>query len=486
MSIRTINPKAVWELFHDITQLPRPSKKEDKIINWLIEFAKKRGYNYKQDKVGNLTISAPATPGMENRKKICIQAHVDMVTEKNREIEFDFDNDPIDTYIDGDWVKANGTTLGADNGMGLAMGLAIIENNDITRPATDILCTVDEETGLTGANQLSPDLIDCDILINLDTEDFGHFTIGCAGGINTVGEFPIDMVQTNSSEKLSFFEMGIKGLKGGHSGLEIHTPRANSNSLLFRYLWNITKRFDIKIASIQGGNKHNAIPRESYVRFAIDKDHSEVLADYTKEFEQILQTEWSSSEPNLVVDLQSINSIEKYIQPSQVTSIIESLYTLYHGVYRMHPDIEGFVQSSTNFAAIATENNQITVLTSQRSSLNSEKYHLANIIRTQLNLGGAETKFTDGYPAWEPSTSSQILGVAVDIYKKMFGKEPAIEAVHAGLECGIIAEKSSGLDMLSFGPDIREAHTPQEKVSISSTKECWDLLLEIIKNVPAK
>lgn len=482
MEIRELEPKVVWKIFHEITQIPRPSKKEEKILNWLKEFASERGYKTKEDSVGNLLISAPATKGNESKKRVCIQAHVDMVTEKNRGSDFDFDNDPIQTYIDNGWVKAKGTTLGADNGMGLAMGLAIINDDSIPRPAIDVLCTVDEETGLTGANQLSSDLIECDILINLDTEEFGHFTIGCAGGINTIGEYPLKWEDT--PQNLKFYEFGIKGLKGGHSGLEISSPLANSNSLLFRYLWNIDKRFDVKVSNVMGGNKHNAIPRESFVRIAIDEDKADVLEDYTKEFGELLKAEWSSSEPNIEVVLETADSFANHIEENCLTAIVESLYTLYHGVYRMHPTIDNFVQSSTNFAAIETKEDIIHVLTSQRSSLNSEKYNLANIVRTQLTLGGAEAHHTDGYPAWEPSTDSEILNTGIEIYKRLFNQEPVIEAVHAGLECGIIADKTDrDIDMISFGPDIRSPHTPEEKIEIDSTAKCWDLLVKLIKNI---
>jgi dipeptidase D len=481
--IRNLEPKEVWEQFYQITQLPRPSKKEEKILDWLRKFASDRGYSTKEDEVGNLLISAPATKGMEDKKKICIQAHVDMVTEKNGGTEFDFDNDSIQTQINDDWVSAVGTTLGADNGMGLAMGLAIIENNNISRPATDILCTVDEETGLTGANQLSSDLIDCDILINLDTEEFGHFTIGCAGGMNTLATYNLER---SGSDNLSHLKLSIKGLKGGHSGLEIHTPRANSNVLLFRALWNISRRYELRICNLNGGNKHNAIPRESSAVIAIPSDKAEEIISYVNNARNIVYKEWHVAEPKLSIDIESTECDCDPITANDSTRVIESLYTLYHGVIRMHPEIEGLVQSSTNFAAISTEGDQIKVLTSQRSSVNTEKYNLANVIRSQFELGGASTEFTDGYPAWEPSTSSPILKEAVKIYKDIFNKEPVIETVHAGLECGIIAQKTkSPIDMLSFGPDIREAHNPEEKVSISSTADCWKLLKEIVANIPA-
>ncbi|GAB5465998.1 MAG: aminoacyl-histidine dipeptidase [Candidatus Kapaibacteriales bacterium] len=482
MSIRNLEPQKVWEIFHDITQIPRPSKKEEKILKWLKEFADFRGYTWKQDEVGNLAIYAPATKGMKDRKSICIQAHVDMVTEKNRDTEFDFDNEALETYIDGDWVKAKGTTLGADNGMGLAMGLAIIADNSISRPDTTILCTVDEETGLTGANQLSPAIIDGDILINLDTEEFGHFTIGCAGGINTFAKFYLDFEEASNATSIEVF---VKGLKGGHSGLEIHTPRANSNKLLLRILAEVVESVDLRLVKIEGGNKHNAIPRESFATIVVDDKNS-----FERAFDKALtnaRNEWGSAEKNLDIGYRfSENSDTKSITTEDTEIIISTLDVVPNGVVRYHPMIGDLVQTSSNLAILKTDGSNLNLLSSQRSSVDSEKSWLANSIKNLLELGGAEAGFTDGYPAWEPSMESEILSIGKELYKKRFGKEPVIETVHAGLECGIVSQKKPGMDMISFGPDIREAHTPDEMVSISTTRDCWDLLVDIVGSVPTK
>lgn len=482
--IRNLEPKIVWEYFHEITKYPRPSKKEEKIVAYCEQLASELGLPVKKDELGNLVISKPATPGMENRKAFCIQAHLDMVTEKNRDVEFDFDNDSIQTWIDEDWVKAKGTTLGADNGMGVAMGMAVLASKDLKHPAFELLLTLDEETGLTGAMQLGTDLLESDILINLDTEDDHTFSIGCAGGINTIGTYPTDKEALSSD--YAYYEVGIKGLMGGHSGVEIHEERGAATKFITRLLYNLVHKFGVRIASIDSGSKHNAIPREAFANVAIPTDKLNDVIEFIKEHDAVIKKEYQSVEKNVTAFATKIDSFSEVIKDDRIKQILNSFYAMPHGIWRWSPDIQGLVQTSTNFAVIETRGSDIQILTSQRSSVESEKYNIADQIKTVIELGGGNVEFGDGYPSWEPNLKSDILNIAKDLHTKRFGFEPTIEAIHAGLECGLIGERYPHLDMLSFGPTIKEPHTPDEKVQISTVKNCWDLLVDIIENMPAK
>lgn len=483
-ALANIEPQIVWDIFEGISQIPRPSKKEEKIIKYLTDWAKERNYEVENDKTGNFIIRKPATPGMEDRKGICIQGHVDMVCEKNAGTEFDFDNDPIQVYVDGDWVKAKGTTLGADNGVGVAMGLAVLESGE-PHPDMEILCTLDEETGLTGAMTLGKDLIKTsDILINLDSEEDGHFTIGCAGGINTLGSFKYEADEVPADAVP--YQVVVKGFKGGHSGIEIHDERGNAAKFLNRILWNLTNKYNIRLASFDSGNKHNAIPREGFATVMVPKSAESDFQNYVKAFHEQSVKEYGTKEPNLQVFAEKTEAPKRVMTTDMQKRLLNSFYVMPHGVYRMSPDIKGLVQTSTNFAVIETKENEVFVLTSQRSSMESEKLDIANTVKVALELGGAKAEYTDGYPAWEPNTESPILKEAVEIYKKLFSKDPVIELIHAGLECGLIGERYPHMDMLSFGPNLEEVHTPDEKIQISTTEKCWNLLHEIVKNVPKK
>ena len=482
--LSNIEPKLVWSIFEDITQVPRPSKHEEKIIKFLKDWAKERGYEVESDKVGNFVIRKPATKGMESKKGVCIQGHVDMVCEKNEDTEFDFFNDPIQPYIDGDWVKAKGTTLGADNGVGVAMGLAVLESG-MPHPDMEILCTLDEETGLTGAMGLGKDLLKTsDILINLDTEDDGHFTIGCAGGLNTLASFKYE-AEDVPGDSIPY-KINIKGFKGGHSGIEIDDERANAAKFLNRLLWHLTNKYNIRLSSFNSGKKHNAIPREGFAEVMVAKSAEKDFLAYVKQFHEQTVNEYGTKEPDAEITAEKTEAPKKVMSEKMQKNMLNSFYAMPHGIYRWSPDIDGLVQTSTNFAIVETKEDEVFVLTSQRSSVETEKYDIANTVKACLELGGAHVSFTDGYPAWEPNVESPILKEGIEIYKQIFDKEPVIEAIHAGLECGLIGEKYPGMDMLSFGPTLKEVHTPAEKISISTTQNTWNLLEGIIKDIPEK
>ncbi len=479
-----LEPKLVWEMFEEITKIPRPSKREDKMAAWLINFAKGNGLEYQEDEAGNLIIRKPASPGMENIKGIVIQGHMDMVCEKNADVDFDFDNDSLEIYIDGDWVKAKGTTLGADNGIGLAMGLALLKSNDIPLPYFELLCTRDEETGLTGAMKLGTDMVKADILINLDSEEDGAFTIGCAGGINTSATF--NYVSEPVPENHVSHTIAIKGLQGGHSGIEIHDGRANAIKLLNRVLWDFIKKFDLRLASINAGSAHNAIPREGFAVVTVSKDDEANMLKAVEEYNKIYKNEWLSKEPGIILFAEPADMPNKVMTKDLQYKLTSSLYAVPHGPIRFSPDIEGLVQTSTNLATIETKDNEVFVITSQRSSVGTENVYMANMVRCAFELGGAKVEQGDGYPAWQPNVHSEILNIAKETFVNLFGKEPVIEAIHAGLECGLIGEKYPGIDMLSFGPNLKDVHSPDEKVQISTVERAWKLLLAIIKNIPAK
>ncbi len=479
-----IQPEAVWHYFEEICNVPHPSKKEEKIAAFIIDWAKSKNFEVKTDKLGNIAIRKPATPGMENRKGVVIQGHIDMVCEKNSDVEFDFDTQGIEAYIDGDWVKAKGTTLGADNGIGVAMGMAILDSTDIPHPALEVLCTLDEETGLTGAIQLGTDLITGDILVNLDSEEDGTFTIGCAGGINTAAyfEYKAEAFPANYTA----YKLTVKGLKGGHSGIEINDGRANAAKIINRAAYTLINDLDAKLSSIASGNKHNAIPREGFATIAIPTAKIEEFNAFVAKFTEILKSEWISKEPNINFFAEPIAAPARVMTDEFQNRLVKSFYAVPHGVLRMSPDIKGLVQSSTNFAIVETRENEVYCLTSQRSSVESEKINVANKVKTALELGGAKVEMGDGYPAWQPNVNSPILKVAGEVYKNMYGKDAHIEIIHAGLECGLIGEKYPHMDMLSFGPNLRDVHSPDEKVQISSVERCYNFLKEVLKHIPVK
>ncbi len=479
-----LQPKPVWDIFEEICKYPRPSKKEEKIAAYILKFAEDLNLEVKKDALGNFVIKKPATPGMENRKTVVVQGHIDMVCEKNSDVEFDFDNDPIQPWIDGDWVKAKGTTLGADNGIGVAMGMAVLQSKDLQHPPFEVLCTLDEETGLTGAMQLGTDLLDADILINLDSEEDGAFTIGCAGGLNTAGHYKYE-ADTVPGESVAY-NIAVKGLKGGHSGIEIHDGRGNSLKFLNRLLYHLTRKFNIRLVSFDGGNKHNAIPREAFATVVVSSAATADLEKFIAEHDKVVKSEWISKEPNVSISAKKTEMPSRVMTSQMQTNLLNSFYAMPHGPIRMSPDIDDLVQTSTNFAIVETREDEVYVLTSQRSSVETEKGFMEDMVTAALEAGGANVTSGDGYPAWQPNVKSEILNLAKDIFTKEFGKAPKIEAIHAGLECGLVGEKYPGMDMLSFGPTLKEVHSPDEMIQISTVQNCWKLLIAILANIPEK
>lgn len=485
MTIKDLKPASVWSYFYEITQIPRPSKKEEKIIAYLLDFAKKHNLEVKKDKAGNVLITKPATKGLENRPTVILQGHVDMVCEKNQGTEHNFDTDPIETYIDGDWVKAKGTTLGADNGVGVAAALAILAAGDIEHPRLECLFTVDEETGLTGAYALTKDFLTGDILINLDTEEEGELYIGCAGGKITTATFSYQTVK--APEGCFWFKAQVGGLRGGHSGSDIDRGFGNANKILNRFLWELNQNYDLVLSTIDSGNLHNAIAREGYAVCGVPYNKKEDIAVAANIFSAKIEAELKNVDSKVKLSVQSTDIPDEIIDKDTTANLLNALYACPHGVLGMSHDIPGLVETSTNLASVKMkEGNTILITTSQRSSTESLKEDAGNMIKSVFELAGAQVKFSEGYPGWKPNPDSKILKIAEASYKKLFGKDAEIKAIHAGLECGLFLEKYPHLDMISCGPTITDAHSPAEQINIPSVAKWWDLVIDILKNIPEK
>jgi len=485
MTIRDLKPVSIWNYFYEITQIPRPSKKEEKIIDYLLNFAKKYNLDVKKDDAGNVLITKGATKGKENLPTVILQGHVDMVAEKNNDTVHEFEKDPIETYIDGDWVKAKGTTLGADNGMGVAAALAILAADDIEHGKLECLFTVDEETGLTGAYALSKDFLTGDIMINLDTEEEGEVYIGCAGGKTTYATFTYQ--KEDIPNNYFWFKVQVNGLNGGHSGSEINKGLGNANKILNRYLWALNNKLDFRLAEIDGGNLHNAIPREAYAIGGVPYNKKEDVIVLLNTMAPELAAEIKAIDPNLNIQVESTDTPAFVVDKKTSDNLLNAVYVCPHGVLGMSMDIPGLVETSTNLASVKMkEGNTIVVGTSQRSSTESLKNNAVNIIHVLFSMAGANVKSSEGYPGWKPNPNSKILEVAKNSYEKLFGKEPKIMAIHAGLECGLFFEKNPHLDIISCGPTITDAHSPAEQVNIPSVAKWWDFLLDILKSIPAK
>lgn len=478
--MKTLEPKLLWNFFHDITQIPRPSKKEEKVIAYLKNFAQQQNLGFKTDDAGNVLILKPATAGFENAKTVILQAHMDMVCEKNNEVEFNFDTDAIQYFIDGDFVRAKGTTLGGDNGIGMAMMLAVLASADLKHPAIECLFTVDEETGLTGAFALGNDFMTGKVLINLDSEDDGVIFIGCAGGIDTTATLPY--AEEKAPEGYFAFTVAVKGLKGGHSGDDINKGLGNANKILNRYLWTINKETDLRISRIDGGNLRNAIPREASATVCVpwsEKERVRVLLNY---YIADVEKEIGDTEPGFVMTLESEKLPVTVIDKKASDALLNVLYACPHGVKAMSRDMPGLVETSTNLASIKMkEKNQILITTSQRSSVESSKYDIANQVESVLLLAGASVTHGDGYPGWKPNVKSEILKIAEQSYSELFNEKASVRAIHAGLECGLFLEKYPYLDMISIGPQMYGVHSPDERLSISSTQKCWKWLVSILE-----
>jgi len=482
--IRKLEPKAVWEFFYQLTQIPRPSKHEAKAIEFTKKFGENLGLETIVDAVGNVIIRKPATPGYENRKGIVFQGHLDMVPQANSDSTHDFTKDPIDAYIDGDWVTARGTTLGSDNGIGVATAMAILASKDIVHGPIEALFTIDEETGMTGAFELKPGLLKGDILMNMDSEDEGELYVGCAGGID--GSFYFDAKYESVPAGFKAFQLVLKGLKGGHSGVDINLERGNANKIMFRFIKYATDHFGLRIGTVNGGNLRNAIPREAFADIVIPADKVNELTEYVSRFESIIKNEFSSVEPTFSFVAKPSDLPEKLISIDLQKRLTKAINGCMNGVIRMSQDMIGLVETSSNLAVVKCTENQIAVHCLLRSSVDSAKEDLAISIGSIFELAGAKVEFLGGYPGWKPNMNSEILKTMQDTYQKMTGKIPEIKAIHAGLECGLLGGVYPHWDMISFGPTIRFPHSPDEKVHIESVKRFYNWLVETLKNVPVK
>ena len=484
MEKKDLRPAVVFHYFDEVCQVPRPSKKEEKIRAYLLDFAKKHNLEAKTDEAGNVLIKKAASAGMENLKTVILQSHIDMVCEKNKDTEHNFETDPIQTYIDGEWLRANGTTLGADNGIGVATELAVLASDDIKHGPIECLFTVDEETGLTGAFALKEGFMNGDILLNLDSEDDGELFIGCAGGANTTAIYPFPTEK--APQGWFFFRVSVKGLTGGHSGDDISKNRANANKLLNRFLVQTMQKYGMRLADIEGGNLHNAIPREAHALCAVPMEYKEAVRVDLNIFISEIENEYSATEPNLSMDLESEAPVEYVMEQKAMERFLLSIYAVHHGVYAMSQDIPGLVETSSNLASIKVCDGTIKVVTSQRSSILSSRKDMSQMVSAAFILGGATVTTGEGYPGWKPNPSSEILKIAVESYKRLFGVEPKVKAIHAGLECGLFLQKYPSLDMVSFGPTLRGVHSPDERMLIPTVEKFWNHLLDILAHIPAK
>jgi dipeptidase D len=481
MNIDQLEPKSVWSNFSKLNAVPRPSKKEERVITFMLDFGKELGLETFSDAIGNVIIRKPATSGMEDKKMITLQSHLDMVHQKNTETQFDFDKQGIDMFVDGDWVKAKGTTLGADNGLGVAAIMALLESDSISHPALEALFTIDEETGMTGAFGLEGGILKGEILLNLDTEEDDEIDIGCAGGI--------DVTATRSYNKKpgthgdAGLQITIKGLKGGHSGMDIHKGLGNANKIMNRLLY-LCLDYNIRISSLEGGSLRNAIPRESTCNFNIGRKHiTEVITKFNALTETI-KAELKVQEPNLTIILEEIKPAKEVMGLGAQDKLIKAIYAAHNGVYAMSASIENLVETSNNIARILVKDGKITIACLTRSSVDSAKLDLANSLRSAFELGGFDVEYSGAYPGWNPNPDSKILAITKNTYLDLFKEEPKVIACHAGLECGILGKNYPDIDMVSFGPTILGAHSPDERVSISSVQKFWKLLLEILANTP--
>ena len=483
MSNAELKPARVFEQFAKVNQIPRPSKHEEQMIEYLKDFGKKRGLETKVDETGNVLIKKPATPGYENRKTTILQSHMDMVCDKLVDIDFNFKTDPIQTYVEGEWLHAKGTTLGADDGIGVAIELAVLDSDDIEHGPIECVFTRDEETGLTGAFGMKAGFMSGDYLINLDSEDEGQVFISCAGGINTSATFKYTREAT--PENYFFMLASLKGLTGGHSGDDIEKKRANAIKILARFLYNESQKTDLRLVQWNSGKMHNAIPRDGKVIFAIPFDKKEEIKADWNQFTAAVEDEYHITDTAMVWSLESTNT--QAVMPKEISEkLILAIQALDNGVFSMCQDeaLAWMVETSSNVASVQSTEDKVTVVTSQRSNVMSNLRNMANTVKATFQLAGAEVIQNDGYPAWKMRTNSKLQEITIEAYKKLFGKEPKVLGIHAGLECGLFSEKYPNLDMVSFGPTLRYVHTPDERLLIPTVQMVWDHLLEVLKNIP--
>jgi dipeptidase D len=484
-SLLNLQPQAVFGYFDEICKIPRPSKKEKKIVEYLIEFAEKHSLEYKKDSVGNILISKPATEGMEKVQTVALQSHVDMIAEKNDNVVHNFDSDPIVTYIENGWVKAKGTTLGADCGIGMAAMLAILADGESRHGALECLFTVDEETGLTGAKALPKNFFSGKILLNLDSEDDGELFIGCAGGIDTTVKLTY-ITEPVPSDYVGF-KLSITGLSGGHSGDDINKGRPNAIKLLNRFLWRTSLMYDFRLSAYDGGNLRNAIPREASAILCISSDLAPKIMKNYSIFKRHLEEEYRHIEKKMLLEFTSVETPHHVIDEISQLDILAAIQACPSGVIAMSTKIDGLVETSTNLASVKfVHGREALITTSQRSSIRSKLYDAVDTIKSLFSLTSARVTTSNAYPGWEPNTDSEILGITKDVYKRLFNEEPKVKAVHAGLECGLFLEKYPGLDMISFGPTIRDVHSPNEKLEIATVDKFWNLLKNVLAEIPEK
>ena len=480
-----LKPALVWKHFVAMCAIPHPSHHEEKIRAYVKGELERMGYACTEDEAHNLYARKEATPGMENRKGIVIQAHLDMVPQKNNDKVFDFEKDPIDCYIDGEWVTANGTTLGADNGIGVAAAMAVLADKELKHGPVNCLFTIDEETGLTGAEKLTSEFLQGDILVNLDSEDEGEMFIGCAGGVCNYAEFTHGWVDV--PQGYFFLKVDINSLTGGHSGDDINKERANANKLMARFINRVSKKHDCYLCEISGGSLHNAIPRDASAVIAVPSADKEAVRVEFNIFAAEVQAEYSATEPTARFTMQSTDAVEKAIDRESAKKLLLSLQAVFNGVYAMSADMPGLVETSSNLASVKrVAENKILVTASQRSSVESARDNVSDTVRAAFELGGAVVTTSGGYPGWKPNVKSEILKVACETYKNLFAAEAKIKAIHAGLECGLFLEKAPQLDMISFGPTMRGVHSPDERLDIASTERWWRHLVALLENAPQK
>ena len=484
MTIKDLNPALVWNIFDQITKVPRPSKKEEKIREYLVNFAKEHGIEYKTDAIGNVAMFRPATKGYENAPRVILQGHMDMVCVANDGVEHDFDNDPIKTVIDGEWVRAEGTTLGADNGIGVAAGLAVMIDKDLVTGPVQALFTVDEETSMGGANNLGEGMIEGDILLNLDSEEDGEICMGCAGGVGTKATF--EFTPTPAPANLKYIDILFKDFQGGHSGTDIDAERACVNKLIMRFIWNTMAKREVKLAYIKTGDKHNAIPVKAEAIIGVKPEDVDATIAELEAFTATIKNEYKHTEKDMKILSSIVDAPATVIDDCTTKRLVASVYTAPHGVYHMSKEIEGLVETSTNLATINMAGNKIYVDTLQRSSVESRKDEMAEIVEAHFTLAGASITHSDPYPGWAPNMESPILNVAIDVYKRLFGETPKTSALHAGLETGLFLINYPNLDMISFGPTLRGVHSPKEKMHIPAVAKFWTYLTSILETIAKK
>ncbi len=481
--IAQLEPKEVWSNFVALNAIPRPSKKEEKVRQFMLDFGKKLGLETFEDKIGNVIIKKPATPGMENRKTVALQSHLDMVPQKNKGTEHDFEKDGISMLIDGDWVTADGTTLGADNGIGVAAIMGLLASKDIPHPPLEALFTIDEETGMTGAQNLQEGILDAEIMLNLDTEEDDEIDIGCAGGIDitATGTYKEETPDNNGKA----YQIKVKGLTGGHSGMDIHLYRGNANKILNRLLY-LGQQKGLQVAEIHGGGLRNAIPREAEAIVVLPAGKADDILNDLKQLADTIKIEQTKQDPGLTFEFNLVEMPAGIMNNKDQDRLIKTIYGAHNGVYRMSPDMEDLVETSNNVASVNVAGGHIQIDNLTRSSVESTKEDLANTLKSVYELGGMQVKLDGSYPGWKPNPNAQILSVMTDLYEKMYHEKPKVVACHAGLECGIIKSHYPDMEMISFGPTIQGAHSPDERVNIESVKKFWEYLKETLKNIPEK